>query len=71
MKRFGILAVALIMMAALLTNCGKKETEDTTKEPPGVKQAEAMDTTRMDSAAMESAITDTTITDAAEAPDSM
>lgn len=52
MKRIAYLCLGGLLLVGLSYGCGKKEsTQDTTKEPTEVRQAEEMDTTAMDSAA--------------------
>lgn len=50
MKRTLLLTLAGLLIALLAFSCGQKAEEDTTKEPPAVKGAEMLDSTRMDSA---------------------
>ncbi len=51
MKKFAMILAAGALISAIGIGCGKKESsEHMGKEPPEVKKAETMDSTRLDSA---------------------
>ncbi len=59
MKRVLTAVLVLAMILAIGFGCGQKEAETPDKAPEGVREAEAMDTTRMDSAMMDTSMMDT------------
>jgi len=63
MKKFMVVMVMALFVAALLSGCGEKAEKDTGKVPPEVKKAESIDSTRMDSAMMDTAMMDTGMVD--------